>query len=401
MTKSADAFRTISEVADWLGVQTHVLRFWESRFAQVKPVKRAGGRRYYRPADMQLLGGIQKLLHQDGFTIKGVQKILREKGMAHVSALSPPSDAAEVKPMVRESEAAVTMEAEPQTATILPLVPQAKVEEPTERPSLIEDQTTSDVKITSNESITEIVETTTQKNGVSDATKEIETVTPLVVDVLDKTKSEELQTSPVDGSFEEPSKTIEDEPALQEPTEELLESPEIEERLIPEPVVNETSDSVEQTEEVSVVDPEPALELAPEKPVADDIDPLPVMPAFLSHSTAEPRVSVPNQSVPGDEQHVEEQVEPQIAENEVEDAVVKAEVTVGVPEIEMTKPEAPAPLGTDLPEPPAEHEIQTSPGALAALSKVNSLTSEQAASIAPLLAQLRDAHDRITLGRKE
>ncbi|MDB4196796.1 MerR family transcriptional regulator [Ascidiaceihabitans sp.] len=394
MTKSADAFRTISEVADWLGVQTHVLRFWESKFTQVKPVKRAGGRRYYRPADIQLLVGIQKLLHQDGFTIKGVQKILREKGMAHVSALSPPVDAGEVEPMVIEPEAAIT-------ATILPLVPQAKVEEPTERSSLTEDETTSEVKITSDESITEIVETTTQKNGVSDATTEIETVTPLVVDFVGITKPEELQISSVDGSFEEPSKTIEDEPALQEPNQELLESPEIEERLVPEPVVKETSDSVEQTEVVSVIDPEPALELAPEKPFADEIDPLPVMQAFLSRSTAEPSVSVPNQPVPGDEQHVEEQVEPQIAENEVEDAVVEAEITVVVPEIEATKPEAPAPLGTDLPEPPAEHEIQTSPRALAALSKVNSLTSEQAASIAPLLAQLRDAHDRMTLGRKE
>ncbi|MEO0765560.1 MAG: MerR family transcriptional regulator [Pseudomonadota bacterium] len=92
MAKSADAFRTISEVADWLGVQTHVLRFWESKFTQVKPVKRAGGRRYYRPADMLLLGGIRKLLHDDGLTIKGVQKILREEGIAHVADLSPPLD---------------------------------------------------------------------------------------------------------------------------------------------------------------------------------------------------------------------------------------------------------------------------------------------------------------------
>lgn len=93
MAKSADAFRTISEVAEWLGVQTHVLRFWESKFTQVKPVKRAGGRRYYRPSDMLLLGGIRKLLHDDGLTIKGVQKILREEGMAHVADLSPPLDA--------------------------------------------------------------------------------------------------------------------------------------------------------------------------------------------------------------------------------------------------------------------------------------------------------------------
>ena len=92
-SKSPDAFRTISEVADWLDVPTHVLRFWESRFSQVKPVKRAGGRRYYRPGDMRLLGGIKRLLHDDGLTIRGVQKLLREEGVRHVAALSPPLEA--------------------------------------------------------------------------------------------------------------------------------------------------------------------------------------------------------------------------------------------------------------------------------------------------------------------
>ena len=92
MSKSADAFRTISEVADWLDTPAHVLRFWESKFTQVKPVKRAGGRRYYRPADMLLLGGIKRLLHEDGMTIKGVQKLLREKGVGHVAGLAPPLD---------------------------------------------------------------------------------------------------------------------------------------------------------------------------------------------------------------------------------------------------------------------------------------------------------------------
>ena len=92
MSKSPDAFRTISEVAEWLGIQAHVLRFWESKFSQVKPIKRAGGRRYYRPNDMLLLGGIKRLLHDDGLTIKGVQKLLREEGMSHVAGLSMPLD---------------------------------------------------------------------------------------------------------------------------------------------------------------------------------------------------------------------------------------------------------------------------------------------------------------------
>ncbi|MEP2530629.1 MerR family transcriptional regulator [Shimia sp.] len=96
MGKSRDAFRTISEVAEWLDTQAHVLRFWESKFTQVKPVKRAGGRRYYRPQDMQLLGGIKKLLHDDGMTIKGAQKLLREKGVKHVAGLSQSLDSDQV-----------------------------------------------------------------------------------------------------------------------------------------------------------------------------------------------------------------------------------------------------------------------------------------------------------------
>ncbi|PKP75069.1 MAG: MerR family transcriptional regulator [Alphaproteobacteria bacterium HGW-Alphaproteobacteria-6] len=87
MAKSAEAFRTISEVSDYLETPAHVLRFWESRFTQIRPVKRAGGRRYYRPADMALLSGIKKLLHDDGLTIRGVQKILKEQGVRHVADL--------------------------------------------------------------------------------------------------------------------------------------------------------------------------------------------------------------------------------------------------------------------------------------------------------------------------
>ena len=88
MDKSPDAFRTISEVAEVLETPAHVLRFWESRFPQIRPVKRAGGRRYYRPADVALLTGIKRLLHDEGLTIRGVQKILREQGVRHVAALS-------------------------------------------------------------------------------------------------------------------------------------------------------------------------------------------------------------------------------------------------------------------------------------------------------------------------
>src|SRR6202165_2968459 len=88
LDKAPDAFRTISEVADDLKVPQHVLRFWESRFAQIKPMKRAGGRRYYRPDDVDLLRGIHHLLYGAGYTIRGVQRILKEHGIASVQRLA-------------------------------------------------------------------------------------------------------------------------------------------------------------------------------------------------------------------------------------------------------------------------------------------------------------------------
>jgi DNA-binding transcriptional MerR regulator len=85
--KAPDAFRTISEVADELDLPQHVLRFWESRFREIKPMKRGGGRRYYRPGDVDLLRGIRHLLYGEGYTIRGVQRILREQGSKFVEAV--------------------------------------------------------------------------------------------------------------------------------------------------------------------------------------------------------------------------------------------------------------------------------------------------------------------------
>ncbi len=87
MDKAPDAFRTISEVADDLDIPQHVLRFWETRFAQIKPMKRSGGRRYYRPDDVDLLRGIRRLLYGEGYTIRGVQRILKEHGVKAVQGL--------------------------------------------------------------------------------------------------------------------------------------------------------------------------------------------------------------------------------------------------------------------------------------------------------------------------
>ena len=91
MDKAPDAFRTISEVADDLDIPQHVLRFWETRFVQIKPMKRSGGRRYYRPDDVDLLRGIRRLLYGEGYTIRGVQRILKEHGIGSVQRLADAS----------------------------------------------------------------------------------------------------------------------------------------------------------------------------------------------------------------------------------------------------------------------------------------------------------------------
>ncbi|SDZ13765.1 DNA-binding transcriptional regulator, MerR family [Jannaschia faecimaris] len=96
--KSDGAFRTIREVADWLVVPTHVLRFWESKFGQIAPVKGSGGRRYYRPEDMKLLGGIKVMLHDQGLTIRGVSQKIDDEGVEAVMVLSPDLDSVEAQP---------------------------------------------------------------------------------------------------------------------------------------------------------------------------------------------------------------------------------------------------------------------------------------------------------------
>ena len=138
VVKSPDAFRTISEAAEELDVPQHVLRFWETRFSQIKPMKRAGGRRYYRPADVELLKGVRSLLYREGYTIRGVQKILKEDGASYVAgvgrgdieprkregemASAPPPGMSKPAPRVRGGKApAAAQEAEPPLQPLLPL----------------------------------------------------------------------------------------------------------------------------------------------------------------------------------------------------------------------------------------------------------------------------------------
>ena len=130
MDKSPDAFRTISEAAEELDLPQHVLRFWETRFSTIKPLKRGGGRRYYRPEDVLLLKGIRHLLYDQGFTIKGVQKILKDQGARHVAAIgnggaveSPPSTEPDSRRPTVDSRSPTPRRASP----ILPARPPARL----------------------------------------------------------------------------------------------------------------------------------------------------------------------------------------------------------------------------------------------------------------------------------
>ena len=113
MSKSEKAFRNISEVSEWLATPTHVLRFWESKFSQIKPIKRAGGRRYYRPKDMLIIGGIKQLLHIEGHTIKGAKQVFREKGLNYVLGLS--------KPLMSQDLGKIGSDKETKTKVVIPV----------------------------------------------------------------------------------------------------------------------------------------------------------------------------------------------------------------------------------------------------------------------------------------
>ncbi|MBI1211300.1 MAG: MerR family transcriptional regulator [Alphaproteobacteria bacterium] len=131
MSKAPDAFRTISEVSEQLDVPQHVLRFWEGKFAQVRPLKRAGGRRYYRPDDIDLLKGIRALLYNEGLTIKGVQKVLREQGAKHVAEVGRLG----AKTARKTSEVAPLTEDAGQLPALLPIPSSEHVNLDVEEPS--------------------------------------------------------------------------------------------------------------------------------------------------------------------------------------------------------------------------------------------------------------------------
>ena len=339
MPKSPDAFRTISEVAEWLDIQAHVLRFWESKFTQVKPIKRAGGRRYYRPDDMLLLGGIKKLLHDDGLTIKGVQKILREEGMNHVAALSAPlddlmpSDLSVDHPDTIDMPASLTdapVAAEPQNV-VLPF-------EPARAASVVKPDP-------ENEGVQKPAPTTADDTE-PDVPDEDQATAPAAV---------------AENVSPEPDETPRDAAAV-----------------TPEPQAPVTIDEDDATPvPVAASDEQQAQtpQDATRQDNASEPDPL---PTFLRRPLTDPADATPTDDTPTDDKPADK---------------TRADDTPDAPEVA----EAPAakPRLVDLPPLPAEDQIPASPGLLTKALQGKRFSKETAQDVAPLLARLQALSDSL------
>ncbi|WP_299498974.1 MerR family transcriptional regulator [uncultured Roseobacter sp.] len=399
MAKSPDAFRTISEVADWLGVQAHVLRFWESKFTQVKPIKRAGGRRYYRPADMLLLGGIKKLLHDDGLTIKGVQKILREQGMSHVADQSQALDdltMAVIEGSTASETPKAAAEPEPETVAV--------------------DDTPDDT----GETLQAEASSIEAEEDVDDASAPAPEIEALLSDDAEADEAEPAPVSDPDPAPEarpEPDVTPQPAPPAAAETppepdplpEEARETPEPETEEEPAP-----SAPVPEPETISDPEPEPietspeaaeGAEPAPEDPApeeetgdAEEVDAA-ALPSFIRRPLAEtepeqdatPQADAAPETPPEDAAPAV-QPEPETAEPEVaagDDAT--AEQPAPEPAAEDAAPAEPAQLKPriiDLPDLPVEADLPAAPSALSAVARAKSLAAKDRDAAKPLLAQL-------------
>ncbi len=387
MTKSPDAFRTISEVADWLGVQAHVLRFWESKFTQVKPVKRAGGRRYYRPADMLLLGGIRKLLHDDGLTIKGVQKILREQGMAYVADMSEPLDDGTVGAIDTSTRATQTApkaapppEPEPPVAEVVSFHPGAAEPEPVLEPAPESAPEPEPIAEATGPEASEDAEPTPDSDmDITAEAADMEEISPTPPETEQTVDDASApSTSRAAESAAEPEKapdanaasgptwddlSVEDATDAASPAEHVAASDAATEDA---PVAAETRATDAPEEAPPAPAPEAAPEEAPEEaPTADAA----ALPAFL-HRPATPPVDTAHASAADS------------AAPEPADAARKPRII-------------------DAPDPADEADIAVDAGPMAALSRLKRVSAAQAAEMRPLLAQLTALRDQMAGVRKD
>ncbi len=344
MSKSRDAFRTISEVAEWLDTPAHVLRFWESKFTQVKPVKRAGGRRYYRPADMELLGGIKTLLHSEGMTIKGVQKVLREQGVRHVASLS--ADVVDTENDASRHDA-------------IDEAPFADVPEPDD-----------------------IVVPFAQRGSARDRAKTPpddapqsvpqESLEPLAVD-------DTAANAPSDSAADAPSGPAEE--GLPGPSDDTASVP-VEAKDDSEPLEDSSGDSdsfADSPVPDFLQDPMMPGEDATVPVAADQLDTAPkATPMEADEPLTDPvAVDIPD-SAPQDPDHPDQTpVAPEVSEPDEQEDEQQHEAPVAAKD------------APPLPDDPDLGAILTAPGCLSHLSRITRLTVAQRQAIAPLAAQLR------------
>ncbi|MEM1410695.1 MAG: MerR family transcriptional regulator [Pseudomonadota bacterium] len=376
MAKSPEAFRTISEVAEWLGVQAHVLRFWESKFSQVKPIKRAGGRRYYRPTDMLLLGGIKRLLHDDGLTIKGVQKLLREEGMSYVSDLSQPLDDGTLGQLddmpgevpeadeVPEDRGVVLEFTSP---TPSPPEPAPETEEPDA------DEIAEEDVVAAQEGAAEPEDTVAQR---AEPAQEPERQ----LDMLAEPKPED---------------TAEREPELDPQVDMLADpEPEAQEEMPPASPAPEPQPEPLDTQPVGDAPAEDAPDDSP-APLAD-------LPSFLRQSPAsareEPVAEPETTEAPAPASELPAFLRQPMAETDTSEPPKQDAPS----EPEAAEPAAPAPSARNIDIPPftPEADFLVAPAALSASYSLASLSAAQAAQIAPLIDRLTALRDDMNAQRR-
>lgn len=360
MSKSPDAFRTISEVADWLETPAHVLRFWESKFTQVKPVKRAGGRRYYRPADMELIGGIKRLLHDDGMTIKGVQKILRESGVKHVASLSQPLDneaedsgvveASSEKDVIQSPEV-IEAEQVSEAPAVVPFKPVA-VEETEEAPKSSLDLSEEPVISPPTDSVPSPVDQEDDVAEIEPTPEHVAEPDASLVDTVDDDETPDVQ------ALSDDSDDTEDEGVATEQVDETKDE------KLPEP------DGHDDESELAAND-----EKEGEAPAA-------VLPSFLKPPTKPAEDAVATDT---DDTNATEDTQTESDTSEP-DEIVPDVAQKESPEESKT----PAIVAPDVPDDPDPDTITAANGPLLHLSRIKALSPAQAEEISPLLDRLRE-----------
>ncbi len=366
MPKSPDAFRTISEVAEWLGIQAHVLRFWESKFTQVKPIKRAGGRRYYRPSDMMLLGGIKKLLHEDGLTIKGVQKILREEGMSHVVSLSMPLDDSELDTVAAAPMMQVP-EPEPQSV-VLPFEPTRATED--------DDASQATPAPEPDAGPEAQAAPPTQESAAPDTAETGARAEPEVVE-----KSTSADTPATTTANETSEASPESETGAETGAEAARPAAE-----------DATASDVASDPEPDEPDSPPAPE-----PAETAMEPL---PGFLREPATED-VAHDREQAPKAQEHAAEAPEPPERAAEADPDPQPQQDSTPTETLVPAGAAAPAPRARDIgmPQVQAENEVHAEPGSLTRAFRTRALSPGRVQKVTPLLAQLTALRDKMATPR--